>query len=82
MLCSALSLPIKCRDKSQQGHRCCKPAVSLTSVPAQLTLHPVQVLLAHAGREECTNPDTCEKDFNPEKGEWYGEFFPEIPKIK
>jgi hypothetical protein len=30
----------------------------------------------------CSNPDTCEKDFNPEKGEWYGEFFPEIPKIK
>jgi hypothetical protein len=42
----------------------------------------VQVLLAHAGREECTNPDTCETDFNPEKGEWYGEFFPEISKIK
>jgi hypothetical protein len=42
----------------------------------------VQVVLAHAGREECTNPDTCEKDFSPEKGEWYGEFFPEIPMIK
>lgn len=23
-----------------------------------------------------------EKDFNPQSGEWYGEFFPTIPTIK
>jgi hypothetical protein len=37
---------------------------------------------AASDKETCSSPDACEKDYNPEKGEWYGEFFPDIPKIK
>ena len=41
---------------------------------------------AHAASDKqltCSSPETCEeKDFSPESGEWYGEFFPDIPKIK
>ncbi|WIA35467.1 hypothetical protein OEZ86_003904 [Tetradesmus obliquus] len=39
---------------------------------------------ATSEQQTCTAPDSCtkEKDYNPEAGEWYGEFFPDIPKIK
>lgn len=44
------------------------------------------VAICAAGDGQCTagGKGTCtqEKDYTPEAGEWYGEFFPDIPKIK
>jgi xylose isomerase len=44
-----------------------------------------QLYFCSATEGQCTSDGkgTCkERDFTPETGEWYGEFFPNIPKIK
>jgi hypothetical protein len=38
-----------------------------------------------ASKQQCASRDgSCsdDRDYSPESGEWYGEFFPDIPKIK
>lgn len=45
----------------------------------------LQGAVCRAADGQCTghSKGACtEKDFTPEQGEWYGEFFPDIPKIK
>jgi hypothetical protein len=44
------------------------------------------VAIAAPSGSSCTAGGSCaatgERDFTPESGEWYGEFWPEVPHIK